>query len=510
MLSKEMIQKIQDMKAAGYSIREVIDHLAGIPSSPTEPTIRKYYKLDGVPDDLGASLKKSLAFDQEPFRSTVIEILERNPHALLSSVYDVLEERFVESGRYDSLPGNAQTLRNYVGRLRESGAVAIGQQERRTYDVIDGLAPGQQLLVDFAQHRVSSGLVVHFICLLLRFSRLLGVYAQDHAFNATEACRAIYRFFAKAGGRPEEVVIDQDSVFVGSEALGEVVSTQVFGAFVAEQGLRLWVCNKNDPESKGPIENTVGFVKKNYFSARALGSIEEVQNTLPGWVDRKNRRIHQATCLVPLEVFTQVERDRLRPLLPSVYETAPLDLTRRDVKSQPFINYLSSRYSVPWEHCYSTVYFRAMAGMLYIYDANRRFICAHCLSPAKGSVNRLPEHEREPSAEWMAVAERLRGKYNCVKLQHFINGFRKENGRHTAKQLSAVERLLDAERPPMELIARVLEACCEDYRYRFSQFEAVYRLEKARLAIPGPVEPSDVQKRDLGSYQAEFERRAAL
>ena len=35
-----------------------------------------------------------------------------------------------------------------------------------------------------------------------------------------------------------------------------------------EQEFKLWVCNKADPESKGPIENSVGFVKKNFFSAK--------------------------------------------------------------------------------------------------------------------------------------------------------------------------------------------------------------------------------------------------
>ena len=34
----------------------------------------------------------------------------------------------------------------------------------------------------------------------------------------------------------------------------------------------LWVCRKADPESKGCVENAVSYVKKNYFSARALAA----------------------------------------------------------------------------------------------------------------------------------------------------------------------------------------------------------------------------------------------
>jgi hypothetical protein len=50
----------------------------------------------------------------------------------------------------------------------------------------------------------------------------------------------------------------------------------LFEDLCTEQKLKLWVCNKADPESKGPIENSVGFVKKNFFSARKITCIDDV------------------------------------------------------------------------------------------------------------------------------------------------------------------------------------------------------------------------------------------
>ena len=41
----------------------------------------------------------------------------------MSSVYDVLEELFIESGQFERLPGNEQTLRNYIHHLEESGQI---------------------------------------------------------------------------------------------------------------------------------------------------------------------------------------------------------------------------------------------------------------------------------------------------------------------------------------------------------------------------------------------------
>jgi len=510
MLDKNMIQEILDLKALGLSLNEVMERLESRPGkTPSLPTVRQYYRMDSIPDDFGGKLKKEMVFDVEPFRGAIIEIFEKNNNCCMSSVYDVLEERFIENGPYESLPGNEKTLRNFVHHLKETGAVDTGGTKRRTYDYVDATPPGEQMLVDFGQQRCNDGLVVHFICLLLRFSRLLVVFAQDHRFNAEEACRAIYRAFVKTGGRPRELVIDQDAVFVATETYGEVIETRVFGDFIKEQDLRLWVCNKADPESKGPVENAVGFVKKNYFSARDISAIEQVTRTMPSWLERKNKRIHQATFLVPATVFSMIEKQALSSLLPSIHEVSPVNLIAQDIGSTPYILYKSSRYSLPREMCYTQAFYKVIGEKLYVYDATRKHVCTHEIDPNKGSVKRLPEHVAEPSIEWMVVAEQLRDKYNCLDFQHFINGFKKENGRHLAKQLLAVEAFLDSERPSRLLVADVMKVCCEKWRYRFTQFQAVYELCKAKYATPVAVEMSDVEKRSLEQYQLIFEQRCA-
>ena len=56
----------------------------------------------------------------------------------VSSLYDVLEEKFVEGGEYEALPGNQQTLRNYVAYLRGRGIVACEPKNQRVYDHVFG------------------------------------------------------------------------------------------------------------------------------------------------------------------------------------------------------------------------------------------------------------------------------------------------------------------------------------------------------------------------------------
>ena len=519
MLDKTQMQEIQDLKLRGYTKAEILEYYKGQGRKPpSRPTISKYYDMDVVPDNPGEKLSKEKAFDISPFKETIVAILEDNSRNefCISSVYDVLEEKFIENGDLESLPGNEQTLRNYVHYLEESGQIDTSEEHRRVYDHVFDTPPGEQMLIDFGEVRLSKNAAIHFICLLLRYSRLLCVYAQDHKYDATEACQAIYRSFCRLGGRPSQLVIDQDAVFVSSETYGEVIRTRVFDDFCTEQNLKLWVCNKHDPESKGPIENSVGFVKKNFFSARKITCIDDVWRSLPGWLNRKNKRIHRTTLHIPDAVFRDIEKKALRPMLPSVYETSPNSFTPYELHGTPYVMYKSCRYSVPREYAYSTVKYKVTTGKIHIYDENLTFICTHLLSERKGSFNQLDEHKKNDAGDWIDIMERLRSQWNCYDFQHFINGVKKENPRHIAKQLGAIEQFLNAENPDKALVAEVMKICCKNFRYQFSQFKVVYEYTRAGRSLTGTegteaamkADPVDYRKMD--AYNKAFADRVAI
>lgn len=515
MLAKQKMQEIQDLKLQGYTKAGIITYYeVHGEKPPSRPTLNKYYDMDVISDCPGQRLSKEKSFDTEPFRSAVIAILEANStkNYCMSSVYDVLLEKFVENGGCTQLPGNEQTLRNYIHYLEGHGLINREPEHRRIYDYVFDTPPGDQMLIDFGEVTLTKTKSIHFICLLLRYSRLLCVYAQDHKYNSLEACQAIYRSFGRIGGRLSVLVIDQDAVFIASETYGEVIKTRVFEDFCTEQELKLWVCNKADPESKGPIENSVGFVKKSFFSARKITCIDDVWRSLPGWLERKNARIHRSTLRIPMAIFEETEKRALKPLLPSVYETSPNTFREYEVAALPYVLYHSCRYSVPREFAFKTVKFKVIGSRIHIYDGQLNYICSHNLSECKGSINQLPEHKKQEAGDWIEIMERLRNRWNCYDFQHFINGVKKENPRHIAKQLRAVEQLLDSEDPDKSLVAQVMKECCEQYHYQFSQFKTVYSLARAgrdvstqgsRLAVP----TGEVECKDLSSYAKAFDSR---
>ena len=90
MIQDDMIREVQELKLAGYTPVEVHAELAKRhKKAPTIKTVRKYYNMDCVPEDTHTNLRKQMAFDCEPFRSAIIEIVNLNPDCYMSSVYDI-------------------------------------------------------------------------------------------------------------------------------------------------------------------------------------------------------------------------------------------------------------------------------------------------------------------------------------------------------------------------------------------------------------------------------------
>ena len=118
MLTKTKMQEIQDLKLQGYTKADIIRYYeAQGRKPPSRPTISKYYDMDVIPDDPGAKLAKPKTFDAEPFRSTIIRILETNTGKsfCMSSVYDVLEEN----------SSKTETMKNFPATSRRSETTSI-------------------------------------------------------------------------------------------------------------------------------------------------------------------------------------------------------------------------------------------------------------------------------------------------------------------------------------------------------------------------------------------------
>lgn len=133
MIQDDMTGEVRELKLAGYTPVEVHAELAKRhKKAPTTKAVRKYYNMDCMPEDTHARLRRQITFDRKPLRPAMIEIVNLNPDCHMGSVYDVLVEKSAGGGVCDALPGNEQTLRNFIHRLEEDGEVGRDDDGRRT------------------------------------------------------------------------------------------------------------------------------------------------------------------------------------------------------------------------------------------------------------------------------------------------------------------------------------------------------------------------------------------
>lgn len=73
---------------------------------------------------------------------------------------------------------------------------------------------------------------------------------------------------------PQEVVYDQDRLFLVNENLGELMLTERFRSYVSQRCFKTYFCRAADPQSKGKVENMVKYVKRNFLASRSFKDLE--------------------------------------------------------------------------------------------------------------------------------------------------------------------------------------------------------------------------------------------
>ena len=393
----------------------------------------------------------------EPFRQEIIELyhLNRGDSIAVSSVFDVLEER------HEELPGTERTLRNYIHALIEEGAITQDCNYRR-YGVVPQLPYGRQLQVDFGVQKIAGGRKAYLFVAILSSSRYRYVAHQDHPFTTDEVVQHMLRCFEFIGGRPEELVIDQDRLMVVSENRGDIIFTETFRQFREEQDLQVWVCRSGDPESKGKVENLVKFVKVNFFSARQFSESDEITEPLMRWlVRRANGKISQATGRKPVRMHEE-EREQLRPLRVSIFQKErELEREPRAVDANGRIMVGGNRYSVPTEYRNRSVKIFTTNTDLFVFDTkNGAEVAEHRLSALTGETIDQKAHRSPSNLRTEELHQQVLQLSDLGAWKRFVEMNTNRFKRYRREQYTALLRFFDEERDEQlltEALALALE-----------------------------------------------------
>jgi hypothetical protein len=294
-------------------------------------------------------------------------------------------KRLLPAAQAAGYAGSARNFRRLVAECKQAWR---GEHHRGRRPAV--WSPGEHLVIDWG---AEGGL--HVFCAVLAWSRVRFVrFAADEKAETTLAMLA--ECFEILGGVPGKVLADRMGCLKGGVVANVVVPTAEYVRFASHYGFRPDFCEAADPESKGIVENLVGYAKADLMVPQApFGDLAAANAAAAAWCADVNGAVHSEICAVPAERML-TERELLGPL-PSLRASIGR-MTSRKVDRLSCVRFGSARYSVPVRLIGTQVRLRTDDGrLLAIVDSAGEVVAEHILvAPGEASVR--DEHYGGPRA----------------------------------------------------------------------------------------------------------------
>jgi transposase len=263
-------------------------------------------------------------------------------------------KRLLPAARAAGYEGSDRNFRRLVADAKRSwrqGQVRAGGRRPAVW------SPGEVLAIDWGEEFVA-GRKVHVFCAVLAWSRFRFVrFAADEQQSTTLAMLA--ECFEVLGGVPKVVLADRMACLKGGVVANVVVPSPDYVRFATHYRFRPDFCHAADPESKGIVENLVGYAKDDLLVPLELEEDPWVEGIAglnvraEAWCEEVNMAMHSEICAVPAERLA-TERELLGELPSLRLDVGPKPATRK-VDKLSCIRFGSARYSVPNRLIGSTV-----------------------------------------------------------------------------------------------------------------------------------------------------------
>jgi len=431
--------------------------------------------------------------------------LEQYPNTSASQMHDWLKEHYTDFPKV-----NSKTVYNFVMWVRQQHNIPKINIDRE-YFVVEEMPYGKQAQVDFGEYniRTSTGKrkKVYFFTMVLSRSRYKYVYFSDIPFTTSVAIHAHEKAFEYFQGIPEEIVYDQDKVFIVDENKGDLLLTGAFQTYTSQRGYNLYFCRKADPQSKGKIENVVKYVKQNFLYNRTYFDLDTLNDEAMAWMGRTaNDMPHSTTKQSPYDQWC-IEKGHLSAYVPLA---CPMDDSKYyTVRKDNTISYKSNIYSLPqgtWREPGSKVSVREENAYLIINNCDGQELCKHLKSYKKGQTIVNTDHKRDKTKRIATMireeADRFEDKQKAVE---YFEKLRQHKPRYIRDQIIMIRSMFNLHHN--DAINKALVYCLENQIYSASDFEAV--VKKLSLEITdnendqGQIEIKILTKDSSGSKDME-------
>lgn len=422
------------------------------------------------------TVKRYLAMNAQEYEDFLIERSERKKELLpykafvkcrlelyadtsSAQMQDLLKERYADFPKV-----NPKTVFNFVNWIRSKYNLPKINLHRQHHPV-EELAYGKQAQVDFGEYNLRTSLgariKIFFFTLVLSRSRFKYVWFSDEYFTSELAIKAHEQAFEYIKGVPDEIVYDQDKVFIVSENSGDIILTDRFRAYTEQMKFALHFCRKADPQSKGKIENVVKYVKQNFLYNRTYYNIETLNDDALGWLGRTaNALPHTFTKKEPrLDWYS--EQPFLNPFMPHTLKKV---IVTYSVRKDNTISYKSNLYSLPlgtYKGRGTQVAVAVDQGELIISSKDEVELCSHKIASGQGIKIINTDHKRDKSSVIDEMIEQISAQLeNPIKGKQWMATIRIAKPRYSRDQLMVIKQVIDS--TERSIVNKALDYCVEN------------------------------------------------
>ena len=406
-----------------------------------------------------------------PYEHFVKIKLEAHPETSAAQMHDWLKEY---DGNFPKV--NPKTVYNFVMWVRQHYHIPK-ENVIRDFMAVPELPYGKQAQVDFGEYNMrkstSGKKKVYFFIMVLSRSRYKYIYFSDTPFTSILSVHAHEKSFEYFEGIPEEIVYDQDKVFIHDENAGDLLLTGVFKKYVNNRKFSTYFCRKADPQSKGKVENVVRYVKQNFLYNRSYYDLETLNDEAMAWLYRTaNELPHGKTKVIPREVWGQ-EKEHLKPFTPidMSFEQSNLYTVRRDNA----ITYKGNLYTLPkgtWKGKGTQVSLDETEGKLIIKTPAGDELVRFNLCMGKGETITNTDHKRDKSAKIdkliITISQRFTSPADAVR---YFENIQRAKPRYIRDQLQKINECFD--RFTADVVNATLDFCIKECVYSASDFMSI-------------------------------------
>lgn len=371
MLNLEGWKMIRELKKSGMSVSAIAKQL-----KLDRKTVRKAIYSDSSPKYIRRA-SKSILDNYKPYLD---DRLER---------FNLTSQRLHEELMDQGFEGKYGMVNKYV----QSKKSEYKTKATLRFETI----PGEQAQVDWAYlgdfYDQDKKKIIRLCCFLmvLGYSRMkfIHFFDSDDSHNFLTGHNLAFKFF---GGYTREILYDNLKSVVLKRAFKQVDSefNKEFLEFSGFYGFKAILSQPYRPQTKGKVENTVRFVRDNFFNGSEFRTLDEINEKAKEWLDKVNNRIHGTTHEKPIERFN---KENLITISGKFY-----DLSRvyyRKVQTDCHFSFKANFYSCPMKFAGKEVVIREIDNNIFVYYRDERIAVHSFEDKFKGGYITSPAHYLE-------------------------------------------------------------------------------------------------------------------